>query len=148
MDLQTVILFFTLYTHGEVVYINTTTSPALGVQVQIRDTVGKYWRYCHMVSGSVQVSVGDSVTTATPLGRMGMTGNATGIHLHLECASTMAWRCDTFLNPATVLNIPNVDNTIIHYNGVIPPTPPTPTSNNNSKKWGWYMNMRKVRYNI
>lgn len=60
----------------------------------------------------------------------------------------MAWNCATFTNPATVLEIPNVDNTIIHYNGVIPPPPPPPSGNNNSKKWGWYMNMRKVRYNI
>lgn len=35
---------------GEVVYINTTTTPALGVQAVIKeDNSNRYWRYCHMV---------------------------------------------------------------------------------------------------
>ena len=58
---------------GRVVYINTDTSKALGVQAQILDSEGHYWRYCHMVSGSLQVSVGQEVTLNTPIGRMGAT---------------------------------------------------------------------------
>ena len=34
-------------------------------------------------------------------------GNVTGIHLHLELSTTMAWDYDTFLNPSTALGIPN-----------------------------------------
>ena len=71
-----------------------------------------------------------------------------GIHLHLECSITLAWQCNSFLNPATVLNIPNETGTIVHYDGTVPPTPPTPIPvhrSKNSSKWGWYMNMRKVR---
>ena len=72
-----------------------------------------------------------------------------GIHLHLECSTTLAWNCATFLNPATVLDIPNVDNTIIHFGGTPPPPPPpTPTSTENYKKWGWFMNNKKVRINL
>ena len=37
-----------------------------GNQVQIRDNrTGLYYRYCHMLYGSIQVKVGDKVTTAT-----------------------------------------------------------------------------------
>ena len=59
--------------NGTVVYTNNTTDVALGVQVQILDEEGHYWRYCHMIQGSLQVSVGDTVSTNTPLGRMGAT---------------------------------------------------------------------------
>lgn len=131
---------------GEVVYVNLTTSPALGVQVQILDDEGHYWRYCHMVAGSVQVSVGDTVTTQTPLGRMGATGNVTGRHLHLECSSTQAWQCSTFLNPCEILGIPNVDNTIIKYDGSVePPEPPGPPVTNVIKKFPWQIFTRNIR---
>ncbi len=130
---------------GEVVYVNLTTTPALGVQVQILDDEGHYWRYCHMVAGSVQVSVGDTVTTQTPLGRMGDTGNVTGRHLHLECSTTQAWQCSTFVNPCDILGIPNVDNTIIHYeDSPEPPIPPTPVTNI-VKKFPWQILTRNIR---
>lgn len=96
-----------------------------------------------MVTGSVQVGVGDNVNTGSIIGRMGATGNVTGVHLHLEYASTIAWQCSTFLNPATALNIPNEDNTIVKYDGGAPPTPPTPsTSSRNSKKWCFIKNIK------
>ena len=56
---------------GRVVYINTTTTQALGVQAQILDNEGHYWRYCHMVAGSLQVSVGQEVTLNTPIRKNG-----------------------------------------------------------------------------
>lgn len=122
---------------GTVVQVNLTPSLALGNNVVIQDTNGKYWRYCHMVTGSVQVIQGQSVNTGTIIGRMGATGKVTGIHLHLEHSTTVAWQCSTFLNPATALGIPNVDNTIVKYDGTTPPTPPpTPSGKlSNSQKW-------------
>lgn len=144
---QEQILIYIQYFHGEVVEVATTGS--LGYRVVIKDSNNHYWRYCHMVAGSIAVSLGQQVTLNTKLGNMGMTGNATGIHLHLECSTTLAWNCATFLNPATILGIPNVDNTIIHYGGTPPPPPPpTPTSTENYKKWGWFMNIKKVRINL
>lgn len=114
--------------------------------VCIEDLSGRFWRYCHMVAGSINVVVGQQVTTSTRLGYMGATGNVTGIHLHLECSSTLAWNCNTFFNPATILGIPNVTGTIIHYAGT-PPVPPTPIQKGKAfKKWGWFLN-KKVRYN-
>lgn len=64
-----------------------------------------------------------------------MTGNATGIHLHLECATTLAWQCSTFLNPTTILGIPNERGTIIHYGGSPPPPPPPISGGSDSDKW-------------
>ena len=61
-------------------------------------------------------------------------GNVTGRHLHLECATSQAWQCATFVNPCEKLGIPNQDDLIIKYDGSIPPIPPTPT-NKNSIKW-------------
>lgn len=130
---------------GKVVYVNLTTTPDLGVQVQILDNEGHYWRYCHMVQGSVEVSVGDIVTTQTPLGRMGATGKVTGRHLHLECSTTQSWQCSTFLNPCEILGIPNVDNTIIHYDGSITPEPPEPPEPTRKNKFPWVLYARKLR---
>lgn len=120
---------------GEVVYIytqclNPGDSPALGNQVLIKDNrSGYYFRYCHMLYGSIVVNVGEHVTTATRLGKMGNTGNSTGTHLHLECTRTIEWRCDNFLNPGEILGFGNERGTIIVYDGTTPPIPPTPVTN-------------------
>lgn len=129
---------------GRVVYTNNTSNVALGVQAQILDEEGHYWRYCHMVLNSLQVSVGDEVDINTPIGRMGATGNVTGRHLHLECSTTQNWQCSTFLNPCTILGIPNIDNTVIHYDGTTPPIPPTPTTETKTK-FPWVLYARKLR---
>lgn len=110
------------------------------MQVLILSNDNEYWRYCHMVEGSLQVQVGDLVTTASQIGRMGDTGNASGIHLHLERATTYSWQCGTFLNPAVYLQIPNVDNTIVNY-GNVPPTP----SILRKTKFPWVLYARKLR---
>lgn len=41
-------------------------------------------KYCHMQTGSVQVSVGQRVSVGDVVGRVGNTGVSTGAHLHLE----------------------------------------------------------------
>ena len=56
---------------GIVKEVNLTPSASLGNNVVILDTgTGKYWRYCHMVTGSVVVSVNQNVTTASKIGKM------------------------------------------------------------------------------
>ena len=65
---------FSVVEDGEVVYIykdSTGTSPALGNQVQIKDNkTGNFYRYCHMLYGSISVKVGDKVNLLTKLGKM------------------------------------------------------------------------------
>lgn len=108
--------------------VTYTGSQALGNQIVIRDTAtGLYWRYCHM-QYPTDLHVGDTVTTATKVGKMGATGNVTGIHLHLELSDVSYW--DTtrthFQNPLIALGIPDARGTIVHYDGSVPPEPPEP----------------------
>ena len=62
---------------GEVVYtyknaVGNGGSPDLGNQVQIFDRKNNvYFRYCHMLEGSVSVNVGDIVNTSTFLRKNG-----------------------------------------------------------------------------
>lgn len=98
--------------------------------------------------GSLQVSVGDEVDLQTPIGRMGATGNVTGRHLHLEASRTQSWQCSTFVNPCDILGIPNVDNTIVKYDGsVTPPEPPEPEPPIPAKKgkFKWVLYAKKLR---
>ena len=45
--------------------------------------------YVHLSSYAKGIHVGEPVNTNTPLGNMGQTGNATGVHLHLEVADCL-----------------------------------------------------------
>ena len=59
---------------GEVVYVYTESqgsSPALGNQVQIKDNkTGHFYRYCHLLYGSISVNVGEKVNLSTKLAKM------------------------------------------------------------------------------
>lgn len=56
---------------GEVVYVYKDaqgSSPALGNQVQIKDRkTGNFYRYCHLLFGSISVNVGDIVNLSTKI---------------------------------------------------------------------------------
>lgn len=64
-----------------------------------------------------------------------------GTHLHLERATTYSWTCNTFLNPADYLGIPNVDDTIVNYGS----TPPPPVTTLPKSKFKWVLYARKLR---
>lgn len=53
-----------------------------GIVVQLRHKGGIETWYCHL--STVNVAVGDTVTTGQRVGRIGTTGNVTGSHLHFE----------------------------------------------------------------
>jgi murein DD-endopeptidase MepM/ murein hydrolase activator NlpD len=55
---------------------------AYGRQVKVRHADGTVTSYGHM--SEFDVSVGDSVEAGTMVGRIGMTGNTTGPHVHFE----------------------------------------------------------------
>ena len=125
---------------GEVVYVYksaTGDSPALGNQVQIKETAtGNFYRYCHLKYGTIQVNVGDKVDYNTYLGDMGNTGNSTGTHLHLELSTSQSWNCANFLNPVEPLGIPNTRGTIVDYTGGGSPILPDPPDE--LKRYGIY----------
>lgn len=99
-----------------------------------------------MLYGSIQVQVGDRVTTATKLGKMGNTGNSTGTHLHLEASTSQAWICENFVNPCEPLGFPNVRGTIVKWDGTVPPIPPEPpTPITTKKKFPWVLYSNKLR---
>lgn len=134
----------TLFSVCEGVVSRVLYDSTLGNQIQIKDNLtGNYWRYCHMQTAST-LRAGDRVNTGTQVGIMGATGNVTGIHLHLELSTTLAWDYDSFLNPSTALGIPNERGTIVKYDGSAPP--PIPILRNSSKWWKLFNKKIKITY--
>lgn len=74
---------------GQVVYVykNATGnggSPSLGNQVQIYDRKnGVYYRYCHMLYGSISVNVGDNVNLSTKLRKNAETQEIQQVHTYI-----------------------------------------------------------------
>jgi murein DD-endopeptidase MepM/ murein hydrolase activator NlpD len=68
-----------------------------GYQVWIAHGSGLFTTYNHM--SAVLVSVGQHVGRAQQVGRVGMTGNATGPHLHFEVWHGMVWGNGVRVNP-------------------------------------------------
>ncbi|ANP47393.1 M23 family metallopeptidase [Candidatus Viadribacter manganicus] len=54
--------------------------------IEIDHGNGVHTRYAHLVEIDPNLRPGMSIAEGTPMGRMGMTGNATGVHLHYEIA--------------------------------------------------------------
>jgi murein DD-endopeptidase MepM/ murein hydrolase activator NlpD len=68
-----------------------------GYQVWIDHGSGLFTTYNHM--SAVLVGVGQEVGRADQVGRVGMTGNATGPHLHFEVWHGMVWGDGVRVNP-------------------------------------------------
>ena len=58
--------------------------PSYGYYVKIDHGNGMQTLYAHCKAGSLMVKAGDKVTAGQPIARIGMTGFATGPHLHFE----------------------------------------------------------------
>ena len=70
-----------------------------GEYVTIDHGNGYYSLYAHLVSGSRRVRVGDYVVKGQVIGSMGMTGAATGVHVHFAIWRGYPYRGGTPLNP-------------------------------------------------
>lgn len=70
-----------------------------GEYITIDHGNGYYTLYAHMVSGSRRVKVGDYVVKGQVIGSMGMTGAATGVHVHFAIWRGYPYRGGTPLNP-------------------------------------------------
>jgi len=67
-----------------VVVVSAYAPSSYGEYVVIAHGNGKTTLYAHMQRGSRRVKEGDTVSRGQVLGRVGMTGSASGNHLHLE----------------------------------------------------------------
>lgn len=105
--------------------------------------------YAHLARRDV--SLGDHVVVGQQIGMEGETGEAYGMHLHLEMQdlTNHAWQYrapkEVYTNPAEWMGIPNVEGTECFYNG-IPVPPPTPVVDIIKKnKFKWVLYARKFR---
>lgn len=74
-----------------------------GRYVSIGDSEGKRHIFCHLEEGSVLVKEGQKVSRSTVIGKMGDTGNVTGVHLHYQLNS----KDGVPIDPTVHLGIPN-----------------------------------------
>jgi murein DD-endopeptidase MepM/ murein hydrolase activator NlpD len=58
--------------------------PRCGIGMTIRTEDGQTWTYCHLAVLYPSVTDGVSLAAGTQIGLVGMTGHATGPHLHLQ----------------------------------------------------------------
>ena len=69
-----------------------------GQYITIRHDNGYYTMYAHLCSGCTYVKVGDRVQRGQPIGGMGQTGFATGVHLHYAIWTGPPYAGGTALN--------------------------------------------------
>ncbi|PIS38684.1 MAG: hypothetical protein COT34_02380 [Candidatus Nealsonbacteria bacterium CG08_land_8_20_14_0_20_43_11] len=87
---------------GVVKVANCGNAGNYGCWVQIDHGDGWSSRYCHMITGSINVTVGQSVDTNTKLGNIGCTGlTSFGPHTHFEILKNYRQ-----VDPATVFGAP------------------------------------------
>jgi murein DD-endopeptidase MepM/ murein hydrolase activator NlpD len=58
--------------------------PRCGIGLTLQTSDGKSWTYCHLSALDPGVVAGVSLTAGQEIGLVGMTGDATGPHLHLQ----------------------------------------------------------------
>jgi membrane-bound lytic murein transglycosylase B len=65
--------------------------PRCGIGMTIRTEDGQTWTYCHLAVLDPSVSDGVSLAAGAQVGLVGMTGDATGPHLHLQLQPATSW---------------------------------------------------------
>ena len=81
-----------IYAANNGVIINAGWGGSYGNYIQIDHNNGFYTLYAHM-SGFANVSIGETVTRGQTIGYVGMTGSATGPHLHYEIRTCEYYSC-------------------------------------------------------
>lgn len=74
----------TIYSGAPGTILEVTQQTGFGNQVLIDHGGGVYTRYAHLKSFAPALAAGQRVGFGEPIGKMGKSGNATGIHLHYE----------------------------------------------------------------
>jgi murein DD-endopeptidase MepM/ murein hydrolase activator NlpD len=65
--------------------------PRCGIGMTIRTQDGQVWTYCHLSFLEPSVTDGVSLAAGAQIGLVGMTGHATGPHLHLQLQPPASW---------------------------------------------------------
>lgn len=73
-----------IYAAGEGRVVTADYRGGYGNYIEIDHGYGVHTRYAHMAELDPNLRPGMRIAAGTPIGRMGMTGNATGVHLHYE----------------------------------------------------------------
>lgn len=111
------------------------------------DTTGMGFLFAHL--SRRDVALGDHVVVGQQIGMEGETGEAYGMHLHLEMQdiSTHDWdysyNKSLYTNPAEWMGIPNVEGTECYYDGT--PVPPPVITTIKKSKFKWVIYARKFR---
>ena len=87
-------------------YIGNNDGGGYGNYVIIEHSDGNYTLYAHMAEGSITVMAGDTVRQGQVIGKMGHSGNSTGVHLHFEVRSGG----NTSTNRVDPLDYVSIDN--------------------------------------
>lgn len=69
----------------------TTPDPSCGIGFTLRAFDGQTWTYCHLAVLDATVVPGAHLTAGQEVGLVGMTGDATGPHLHLQLEPPTSW---------------------------------------------------------
>jgi murein DD-endopeptidase MepM/ murein hydrolase activator NlpD len=70
--------------NGVVVRAWQQPEPSCGIGLTYRTDDGQEWTYCHLSYEEPDVRPGAALAAGSPVGLVGMTGDATGPHLHLQ----------------------------------------------------------------
>ena len=73
-----------IFAAGDGRVVSADYRSGFGNFIEIDHGNGVHTRYAHMVEIDPNLRPGARIVAGTPMGRMGMTGNATGVHLHYE----------------------------------------------------------------
>jgi murein DD-endopeptidase MepM/ murein hydrolase activator NlpD len=82
-----------VYAISNAVVVNAWHSidPRCGIGVTIRTQDGQVWTYCHLSYLDPAVTDGVSLSAGQQIGLVGMTGDASGPHLHLQLQPPTSW---------------------------------------------------------
>lgn len=130
-----------------------TTASAGNWVIIVDDTLGSNnygyaTRYLHLVTQPT-LPVGAMIRVGDYVAMEGQTGQATGIHLHVEMQdiSRFNWQWHTsdtqsdYLDPTVFMGIDNIEGTQWIYEGYVPPTPTQTVK----KKFPWVLYANKLR---
>jgi murein DD-endopeptidase MepM/ murein hydrolase activator NlpD len=82
-----------VYAINDAVVVNAwhAIDPRCGIGMTIRTQDGQVWTYCHLSYLDPAVDDGVSLSAGQQIGLVGMTGDATGPHLHLQLQPPTSW---------------------------------------------------------